>query len=279
MLRSCSTEYTSTVLRRSLARYMAMSALWRSSATSSPCSGASAMPALAVTASVSPSISIGRDSSALSSLTMAIARSASVTSAITRANSSPPRRATVACSPTARSSRSDTSQSSRSPIAWPSVSLTSLKRSRSSRTMATPPLSLMAVVARLRNSMRLGSPVSMSCVAWWDLLSTSNRSSSTRRARSRLALACATSASKRRRSSSSKPSSSSSRSRATMAPIAVFSFMSGATMAWTVSPGDRVVAAAVAAACTAVKGRMPLSIAWVTNDDSLRLIGSTPEGP
>ena len=36
---------------------------------------ASAMPALAVTASVSPSISIGRDISALSSFTMAIARS------------------------------------------------------------------------------------------------------------------------------------------------------------------------------------------------------------
>ena len=39
MLWSCSTEYTSTVLRCSLARYMAMSALCRSSATSSPCSG------------------------------------------------------------------------------------------------------------------------------------------------------------------------------------------------------------------------------------------------
>ena len=140
MLWSCSTEYTSTMLRRSLARYMAMSARWRSSDTSSPCSGASAMPALAVTASVSPSISIGRDSSALSSLTMAMARSASVTSAMTRANSSPPRRATVACSPTARSRRSETSQRRRSPMAWPSVSLTSLKRSRSSRTMATPPL-------------------------------------------------------------------------------------------------------------------------------------------
>ena len=39
--------------------------------------------------------------------------------------------------------------------------------------MATPALSLSAVVARLVKSIRLGSPVSMSCVAWWVLLSTS----------------------------------------------------------------------------------------------------------
>ena len=60
MLWSCSTEYSSTVLRRSLAMYMAMSARCSSRATSSPCSGAMAMPALAVTARVRPSILIGR---------------------------------------------------------------------------------------------------------------------------------------------------------------------------------------------------------------------------
>jgi len=49
-----------------------------------------AIPALAVTASVSPSRSIGRESSALSSLTMAMARWGAVTPEMTRANSSPP---------------------------------------------------------------------------------------------------------------------------------------------------------------------------------------------
>ena len=58
-------------------------------------------------------------------------------------------------------------------MAWPSVSLTSLKRSMSSSTMATPPLSLRAVAARVKKSIRLGRPVSMSWVAWCDLLSTS----------------------------------------------------------------------------------------------------------
>ena len=49
MLWSCSTEYSWTVLRCSLAMYMAMSARCSSTDTSSPCSGAMAMPALAVT--------------------------------------------------------------------------------------------------------------------------------------------------------------------------------------------------------------------------------------
>ena len=50
-------------------------------------------------------------------------------------------------------------------MAWPRVSLTSLKRSRSKSTIATPALSLRALVARLVNSKRLGRPVSMSWVA------------------------------------------------------------------------------------------------------------------
>ena len=43
-------------------------------------------------------------------------------------------------------------------MAWPSVSLTSLKRSMSSSTMATPPLSLRAVAARVRKRIRFGQP-------------------------------------------------------------------------------------------------------------------------
>ena len=173
MLWSCSTEYTSTVLRRSLARYMAMSARCSSRAASSPCSGAMAMPALAVTASVRPSILIGRCISHVELLHDLDGTLGSVTSATTRANSSPPSRATVARPDTARSRRSATSHRRRSPMAWPSVSLTSLKRSMSSSTIATPLLSLRAAAARVRNNIRLGSPVSMSWVAWCDLLSTS----------------------------------------------------------------------------------------------------------
>ena len=48
------------------------------------------------------------------------------------ANSSPPSRATRSSSRTARVSRPATRRSSSSPIPWPSVSLTALKRSRSS---------------------------------------------------------------------------------------------------------------------------------------------------
>ena len=52
-------------------------------------------------------------------------------------NSSPPRRATVSLSRTQPRSRGATSFSSRSPIAWPSVSLISLKRSRSRNSTAS----------------------------------------------------------------------------------------------------------------------------------------------
>ena len=104
---------------------------------------------------------------------MATARSESVTSGMTSVNSSPPSRATVARPETVRSKRSAISHRRRSPMAWPSVSFTSLNRSMSISAMTTPRLSLSAVAARVKKSVRLGRPVSMSWVAWCDLESTS----------------------------------------------------------------------------------------------------------
>ena len=61
--------------------------------------------------------------------------------------------------------------SRRSPAAWPRQSLTSLKRSRSTNSTATPPACgrarRSACSRRSRNSARFGSPVSESCSAWW----------------------------------------------------------------------------------------------------------------
>ena len=72
-----------------------MSARCSSNAASSPCVGARATPALAATACVRPSISMGCASMACNSLTHSRADGASRMSGITNANSSPPRRATV----------------------------------------------------------------------------------------------------------------------------------------------------------------------------------------
>ncbi len=162
MLWSCSGRYSSIPERLSFAWYIAMSALWSRVATLSPCSGASAIPVVAVTASVIPSMFIGLEIAASRSRTMPRASSGPMMSGTTIANSSPPSRATVARPLLARTRHSATSHSSRSPVSWPSVSLTSLKRSRSNRAIAALPVSVNALAARSRNRARLGSPVKRS---------------------------------------------------------------------------------------------------------------------
>ena len=73
------------------------------------------------------------------------------------ANSSPPNRGHGRV-PRGRpsGSRSATSMSSRSPIGWPRVSLTSLKRSRSSRATATPAVSSRAILTFVLEEVAVG---------------------------------------------------------------------------------------------------------------------------
>ena len=96
--------------------------------------------------------------------------SASGRSARTTPNSSPPSRATVSPSRTASCRRGPSRCSRRSPVWWPSVSLISLNRSRSSRIRpARRSVDAAAVIARLArswNSDRFGRPVRESCVDW-----------------------------------------------------------------------------------------------------------------
>ena len=89
------------------------------------------------------------------------------TSGSSTPNSSPPRRATVSAVRSVVLSRSATSWRSTSPWWWPSVSLTSLKWSRSMIITASPPPRRSAARSACwmwsRNSTRLGRPVSASC--------------------------------------------------------------------------------------------------------------------
>src|SRR6185437_13536850 len=91
-------------------------------------------------------------------------------SLIRTANSSPPRRAAVSVGRMQSSSRRPTSCSTLSPAACPRLSLTVLKSSMSRNRTATDwPLRCWAPRAcstRLRNSARLGRPVSVSWNAW-----------------------------------------------------------------------------------------------------------------
>ena len=84
--------------------------------------------------------------------------------------SSPPTLATVSPSSTQASSLAPTAFSKASPTGWPSVSLMSLKRSRSRQSTARllpfrPPSSARSM--RSRSSVRLGSSVRMSWCAMW----------------------------------------------------------------------------------------------------------------
>ena len=82
------------------------------------------------------------------------------------ANSSPPRRATVSVLRTWACSRRATSTSMRSPVAWPAVSLTALKWSRSMKRaqQGRPSAAARRSLRRRSNSRRFTSSVSASCV-------------------------------------------------------------------------------------------------------------------
>ena len=158
----------------SLAEYMAMSARWSSTSTWSPCSGWQAMPIEPPISSVSPSTTNGSRSARLE-----------------RSRRRPGRRRRRARRAAARRTRrrrggrrcrrcaacvlrrSATSCSSTSPRWWPSVSLTSLKWSRSMIITAAPPwrrsAARTACWTRSRNSTRFGRPVSASWSDWCSL--------------------------------------------------------------------------------------------------------------
>ena len=87
----------------------------------------------------------------------------------TMPNSSPPSRATVSPGRTAAVRRSATMRRNSSPLRWPSVSFTSLNRSRSTTTSATSvpsrPAEASAADTRSACRERLGKPVKVSCNA------------------------------------------------------------------------------------------------------------------
>ena len=99
-----------------------------------------------------------------------VAAITSVVSGESTPNSSPPIRATVSLARTVSRNRSATSCSSTSPAWWPSVSLISLKRSRSSTMIASDELERSAASTacsiRSLSSVRFGRSVRSSCSAW-----------------------------------------------------------------------------------------------------------------
>ena len=106
------------------------------------------------------------------------------------ANSSPPRRAAVSCARRPSQAAGDR-RSSSSPAAWPRLSLTVLKSSRSMNRTATRRCRGGArapgrASRRSSNSARFGSPVSASWKAWWRSWSSSALRSVTSRRLSRM---------------------------------------------------------------------------------------------
>src|SRR5919106_1634570 len=149
-----------------------MSAYWSRRPGSSASPGASATPMLAVTMISWPSSSNGSTSASRSRQHRIRPWSGPSTPTWMSANSSPPRRATVSVSRTHASRRLEHSLISRSPAACPSVSLTLLKRSRSTiRTaimLSRRRRPARAWSRRWHNSSRFGSSVIGSCSArWW----------------------------------------------------------------------------------------------------------------
>ena len=150
-----------------------MSARWISTSTWSPWSGWQAIPIEPPISSVSPSTTNGSRSAVWRISATAWASAAPTTSGSRMPNSSPPRRATVSAVRSVVLRRSATSWSSTSPWWWPSVSLTSLKWSRSMIITAAPPwrrsAARTACWTRSRNSTRFGRPVSASWSDWCSL--------------------------------------------------------------------------------------------------------------
>ncbi|MNT12118.1 hypothetical protein D3C72_1470340 [compost metagenome] len=162
--------------------YMAVSAYLSSELQSSPSSGYSEMPMLAVTKISCASIMKGRRMASLTRCATFSASSTRSRSGINIVNSSPPRRARLlppkvaSSSYSARSTRSlgrmvsrrrsDTTLSKWSPTSWPRVSLMRLKASRSMNSTANfLSCSFERTSSRSsvsRNACRLGMPVRLS---------------------------------------------------------------------------------------------------------------------
>ena len=193
-----------------------------------PCRGASATPKLPLTSTSMPLSSTGASRAACRRRPSRSAPSASPQPSASTANSSPPSRATNARGVSAAARRSATSASSRSPWAWPRVSLTSLKASRSRMPTANPAnpsvsaLSSRVSISRCSRA-RLGRPVRGSCSSSCRNFSTSSP------LRSATAAWLAT-VSSTRTSSGSKPRASPSRSSTASRPITPPSPRSGTMM-------------------------------------------------
>ena len=127
-----------------------------------------AMPALALTRIGIASMTSG--SVRRSRIRWVIARSSSpAASVMSSANSSPPSRARRSCCPARAASRCAVARSSSSPAGWPSVSLISLKLSRSIRINASRslrPASCRRWSPCSKSDRRFPSPVSSSVTAW-----------------------------------------------------------------------------------------------------------------
>ena len=135
------------------------------------------------------------------------------------------------------SSREATPRSSSSPIAWPSVSLTPLKSSRSMNITATSPGAPGSSASRTcwLNSERLASPVSGSWWAWccsWSCRSRSSETACSRRSYCSAALALAASVSNSARSASVKPRERPKRFASMIVPITRSSPRSTPSMPW-----------------------------------------------
>ena len=148
-----------------------MSARWISVSTPVPCAGWQAMPTLASTSSVRPSIENGSRRPASSWRATMLASPGRRSAGSSTPNSSPPRRATVSRSPSERSRRWATSSSRRSPrvVAERVVDLLEVVEVDQHHGARRRPRGWPAVIAcsmRSRKSVRLGSPVSASCSDW-----------------------------------------------------------------------------------------------------------------
>ena len=155
-------------VRLRLAWYIATSARWSSSTASSACSGKSAMPMLASTCTRMPSSTNGSSSARAGAPAMLAAASSPVArehdGELVAAEARERVVGAQAWPPAAGRSAQD-----RSPAWWPSVSLSSLKPSRSTSSSAGRRGALAARCrrrARRTSARRLGSPVRSSVSAW-----------------------------------------------------------------------------------------------------------------
>src|SRR5829696_2445614 len=176
-------EQLVAVLAPALAAYMATSALRSSSSASSTPGRPTAAPRLALIGMVRPLRPNGWWRVSRMRAATPPAASASVTRSSSTANSSPPRRAAVSLGRRQPWSRQAAATSSWSPAAWPRLSLTCLKSSRSMNSTARSVWSERARACSTRsvNRVRLARPVRPSWNAWWTSWASSSLRSETSR--------------------------------------------------------------------------------------------------